>query len=324
MSEQVNSNLASVSPYILADLAGARATGQVPEASLKDVRRNLFRRILDCVMAGRTALAPQMMYLNIEAYLDADMHEVEQRKLFREMPQVACLSTDLPEPGSFRLFEETGVPMLVTRGNDGLVRAFLNICPHRGAKIVRDESGRAMRHSCRFHAWTFDTQGRAAGIPEEGMFCNQIDGRKQLVEFPVEERHGFVFVQATAGSTMDLNTHLGDFGRELELLNIKNAHRVCSMDVRSPSNWKYALDTYFENYHLPSLHRDFSPRYLRPACACSTHGGHITASPSRIAMSNNGRTDRNPSGLRMPCRSPISCSPTRSFRWDRSAKPVVV
>lgn len=259
-----------------AELAVAAAIPErIPETSLKDVRRNLFRRILDCARQGETALAPEVMFLDLAAYLDPDIFTEEHRILFREMPQVACLSTDLPEPGSFRLFEETGVPMVITRGNDGVVRAFLNICPHRGAKIVREESGRAMRHSCRFHAWTFDTRGKAIAVPEEGMFCGQIDDRKNLAEFPCEERHGFVFVQATAGSTMDLDAHLGDFDSELKLINLGNAYRVSQMDVRSPSNWKYALDTYFENYHLPSLHRDsFAKIFASGLCIFETWGPH--------------------------------------------------
>lgn len=244
--------------------------------SLKDLRRSLFRRILDYVRQGKTALAPQVMYLDVAAYLDADMFKVEHRKLFREMPQVACLSTDLPEPGSFILFEDTGVPMIVTRGKDGKVRAMRNICPHRGAKIVRETSGKALRHTCRFHAWTFDSEGRNVGLPEEAMFCGRIDDRKQLAQYPCEERHGLVFVQATAGSTMDLDTFLGDFGAELDVLNLANAHYVSQMDVRSPSNWKYALDTYFENYHLPSLHRDsFANIFASGLCIFETWGvGH--------------------------------------------------
>lgn len=245
------------------------------EHSLKDVRRNLFRRILDYAGDGHTALSDSVMYLDIKAYLDAAIYQAEHRKLFREMPQVACLSTDLPEPGSFRLFEETGVPMVIVRGKDGVVRAFLNVCPHRGAKIVREESGRAMRHTCRFHAWTFDTVGKAIAIPEETMFCGQLDARETLEQFPAEERHGFVFVQATAGSMMDLDAHLGDFDRELALINLANAHRVSQMDVRSPSNWKYALDTYFENYHLPSLHRDsFANIFASGLCLFDTWGPH--------------------------------------------------
>jgi nitrite reductase/ring-hydroxylating ferredoxin subunit len=248
---------------------------RIPEHSLRDVRRNLFRRILDFMRDGETALADEVMYLDIAAYRDPEQFEKEFKRLFRELPQVACLSTDLPEPRSFRCFDDLGVPIVVSRGKDGLVRAFLNICPHRGARLVREEHGRAMRMSCRFHGWTFDAQGKAVGVPEERMFCGQIEGRKSLISFPCEERHGLVFIQATAGSTMDLDAHLGDFDKELALLNLREAHRVDEFSVRSNSNWKYALDTYFENYHLPVLHRDsFAKIFAHGLCLFDTWGPH--------------------------------------------------
>jgi nitrite reductase/ring-hydroxylating ferredoxin subunit len=215
------------------------------------------------------------MYLDIEAYRNPDFFKEEFRQLFREMPQVACLSTDLPEPGNFRTFDDLGVPMVVTRGKDGVVRAFLNICPHRGSRLVREEHGKAMRIACRFHGWTFDTTGDAIGIPEEAMFCGGIDERKHLAEFACEERHGLVFVLATAGKAMDLDAHLGDFDRELALINLKEAYRVDEFSVRSVSNWKYALDTYFENYHLPVLHRDsFAKIFASGLCLFDTWGPH--------------------------------------------------
>lgn len=246
-----------------------------PETSLKSVRRDLYGRILDSAERGETALSNKVMFLDLAAYLSEEIFQKEFEILFRNTPQVACLSSDLPEPGSFRLFEELGVPIIVTRGLDGKVRAFLNICPHRGAKIVREEFGKSSRHTCRFHGWTFSADGGVIGLPEEPMFCSQIDQRKSLEEFPVEERHGFVFVQATAGSEMDLDKFLGEFGPELEILNLKHAHRVDSMDVHSPSNWKYALDTYFENYHLPSLHRDsFAKIFESGLCLFDTWGPH--------------------------------------------------
>jgi nitrite reductase/ring-hydroxylating ferredoxin subunit len=253
----------------------AEGRARVPEHSLRDVRRNLFSRILDYMREGRTALADQVMYLDIAAYRDSERFEREFQQLFRETPQVACLSTDIPEPGDFRTFDDLGVPIVVTRGKDGVVRAFLNICTHRGARLVREKHGKAMRIACRFHGWIFDTQGKAIGVPEEPMFCGGIEDRKGLIAFPCEERHGLVFVQATAGSTMDLDAHLGDFDKELALINLENAHRVDEFSVRSNANWKYALDTYFENYHLPVLHRDsFARIFAHGLCLFDTWGPH--------------------------------------------------
>ena len=106
----------------------------IPEHSLRDMRRNLFLRILDCMETGETALADHTMFLDISAYRDPEQFEQEFKLLFREMPQVACLSTDIPESGSFYCFDDLGVPIVVMRGKDGVVRAFLNICTHRGAR----------------------------------------------------------------------------------------------------------------------------------------------------------------------------------------------
>jgi phenylpropionate dioxygenase-like ring-hydroxylating dioxygenase large terminal subunit len=227
-----------------------------PPRNLTELRRALFARVLHYMETDQTDLADQVMFLDIAAYRDPELFEAEFRKLFRETPQVACLATDIAEPGSFRTFDDLGVPMVIQRGKDGRVHAFLNICPHRGSRLVREESGKAARIACRFHGWTFDTQGKALGIPEEPMFCSRIDDRKDLIEFACEERHGLVFVMGTLGMALDLDGFLGDFDAELALINLKDAWRVDEFSVQSVSNWKYALDTYFENYHLPVLHRD--------------------------------------------------------------------
>jgi phenylpropionate dioxygenase-like ring-hydroxylating dioxygenase large terminal subunit len=203
-----------------------------------------------------TDLAPSVEHTDVSFFLDPEMYQREHRTLFLQTPLVACLSKDLPESGSYRVFDEVGVPIVVMRGKDAKVRAFLNICSHRGARLVRQNCGNASRFTCRFHGWTYDTTGKAIGVPEEQQFCGKIEGQKRLVSLPAEERHGLVFVQATPGSTMDLDAHLGEFGQQLALLDLDQATRVLEDEIRVPSNWKYTYDTYAENYHLPVLHRD--------------------------------------------------------------------
>jgi len=242
---------------------------------LSELRLNLARRIVAHAKNRTTDLAPDVMHNAAASYLDPELYQREYRKFFRETPLVACLSKDLPEPGSYRLFEDAGVPIVVIRGKDDKVRAFLNICAHRGARVFRQACGKATHFTCRFHGWTYDTTGRVVGVPNERQFCGQIDEYKQLVACPAEERHGLVFVQATPNSTMDLDAHLGAFGRELEVLDLGDASRVIEMQVRSPANWKYTLDTYFENYHLPVLHRDsFAHIFRHNLCLFETWGPH--------------------------------------------------
>ncbi len=245
------------------------------ESVLHELRRDLTRTIVAMAKRGETHEADGVLEVDVSFFTDPNLFAREHRKLFREMPLLACLSNEIAEPGDFRIFEETGVPIVVLRGKDGAVRAFLNVCPHRGARVVREECGNASRFTCRFHGWTFDTSGAAIGIPNEPQFCGAIEDRKHLFACPAEERHGLVFVQATPGSTMDLDAHLGEFGPELEALGLKHASTVLTDEVHSLANWKYTLDTYFENYHLPSLHRDtFANVFAHNLCLLETWGPH--------------------------------------------------
>jgi phenylpropionate dioxygenase-like ring-hydroxylating dioxygenase large terminal subunit len=108
---------------------------------------------------------------------------------------------------------------------------------------------------CRFHGWTFDTSGRAKALPQEKHFCGAAEGRKSLVPCPASERHGLVFVRPVPGSTMDVDAYLGDFGAELAKLELAQVRRVADRQLGVTCNWKYALDTYFENYHFATLHK---------------------------------------------------------------------
>jgi nitrite reductase/ring-hydroxylating ferredoxin subunit len=244
------------------------------ETPLKQRRRALARTAVEYARRGATAEAPSVLQEDVRFFTDPALYAREFQKFFRETPLVACLSNELPEPGSYRVFDDVGVPIVVMRGKDGKVRAFLNICPHRGTRVVRTEYGKASRFTCRFHGWTFDNTGQVIGIPDEQQFCGDIDAQKHLTECPAEERHGLVFVQATANSTMDLDAHLGAFGLELELLELQKAPPALYGEVTSPANWKYTLDTYFETYHLNSLHRDTFKGLFSSLCVFDTFGPH--------------------------------------------------
>src|SRR5436190_16134966 len=99
-------------------------------------------------------MADGVLKEDVSFFTDPEMFEREYQALFRMTPLAVCTSRELPEPGSFMTFDDAGVPIVITRGKDGQVRAFLNVCPHRGARVVRTECGKAGRFTCRFHGWT--------------------------------------------------------------------------------------------------------------------------------------------------------------------------
>lgn len=220
------------------------------------------RRMRDHLRDGTSDLASAPMRNAVEVYTDPARHAAE-RKLLRETPVVVCLSADLREPGQYRTFDDTGVPVVVVRGRDRRLRAFLNICTHRGARLVREPAGKANLLTCWFHGWSFDTAGRLVAVPEVERFGDAIPERDHLIEVPAGERCGLVFVQATPGSSMDLDAHLGDFASELDLLELDKAERVKDGTLPVAANWKYALDTYGEGYHFAALHKATLSPYFR-------------------------------------------------------------
>ena len=241
---------------------------------LQALRRSLAPALVDAARKGETAAAPGVLYEEIGFFIDPERFSREQSQLFRETPLVACLSSELRDPGSYRTFDDAGVPIILTRGKDGQVRAFLNICPHRASRVVRTGSGKASKFTCRFHGWTFDATGKAIGIPEEPQFCGGIDTQKHLIACPVEERFGLIFVLPTPGSSMDLDAFLGGLGDDLAAIGLESAEVVHADDLHIAANWKYGLDTFFETYHLNSLHRETFRGLFSPICVFDTFGPH--------------------------------------------------
>lgn len=244
------------------------------EPPLRALRRRLAPGIVAMARAGETAKAPGVLHEAPTFFYDPAQFEREYRTLFREMPLVACLSSQLAEPGSYRTFDDTGVPMLIVRGKDGRVRAFFNVCAHRGARVVREACGKASRFTCRFHGWTYDTSGKVIGLPEEENFSDELGGNKMLAECPAQERHGLVFVVPTPGAALDLDQHLGELDADFAAIGLESAEVIHADLLEVTGNWKYGADTFFETYHLNSLHYETFRGLFSPTCVFDTFGAH--------------------------------------------------
>jgi phenylpropionate dioxygenase-like ring-hydroxylating dioxygenase large terminal subunit len=235
----------------------------VTDADVYETRIKQARRFAEHIRKGTSDLADAPMINAASVYTDPKRHAREREVLFRKTPQLVCLSSELKEPGAFRTFDETGVPILVTRGKDGGVKAFLNICPHRGARLVRQDSGKANRFSCWFHGWTYANDGKLIAATEAERFCGGLEGREHLTALACEERLGMVFVMPTPGLPLNLDAHLTAFAPVLEGLRLENTEWVKSDILPVAANWKYALDTYGEGYHFAALHKETLAPYFR-------------------------------------------------------------
>ena len=186
-------------------------------------------------------------------------------RIFKRAPLVLGFSCELSSPHSYKAMEVAGVPVLITRPADGVVRAFVNMCSHRGAIVVAEGTGSARRFTCPYHAWNYNGEGQLVGILDREMF-GEIDlSCNGLTPLPVAERAGIIFVVLTPGAELDLESYLCGYDEMLAHLDLENCNFVGSQSVDGP-NWKVAYDGYLDFYHLPILHKNsFGPDYANKA-----------------------------------------------------------
>ena len=213
------------------------------------------RRTLAHAKAGTVPVVDDVRRVPTRNYYGPERWTLEMDRIFRRLPLVLAFSTELSQPNSYRALEVMGVPILLVRGDDGVLRSFVNMCSHRGAIVVEDGAGVARRFSCPFHAWSYDTSGALVGITDRGLFGDLDTSCLGLTALPVAERAGLVFGGVTPEMEFDIDAYLGGYGEMLGHLGLANCSLVGRQVVSGP-NWKIAYDGYLDFYHLPILHRN--------------------------------------------------------------------
>ncbi|MBV8137993.1 MAG: Rieske 2Fe-2S domain-containing protein [Deltaproteobacteria bacterium] len=213
----------------------------------------LAERLLAHVTNGSTDSAESVKHIPVRNYLDPLRWQREMDQIFRRLPLLLALSCELREPGDYKAIDVIGVPLLMVRGQDGVVRAFIRTCTHRGTLLTDEGKGQCDRFTCPYHGWTFDDRGALVGIAGRHKFGEVEVASRGLVELPLAERAGLVFVRLTPGAPIDLERYLGGMLPELESFDFQN-WRLYQQNELPTSNWKVAHDGYLEGYHFSVLH----------------------------------------------------------------------
>jgi len=195
---------------------------------------------------------PRTHYVDTRLYTDEGIFREEQQKIFERTWFIACHESEIAGPYDYRTFRHpSGKELVVVRGDDGLVRAFFNVCPHRGNTLVQDPAGNARVLTCIFHAWTFDCRGDCTGIArrKEG-FQDRLEARDvglRRVRAAVGYG-GFVWVNLDDGA-MSLEDFIGGALGTLEphLREPLEVFHYQKVIVRA--NYKLWHDTNSEFYH---------------------------------------------------------------------------
>ncbi|MFI7578784.1 SRPBCC family protein [Kocuria kalidii] len=198
-------------------------------------------------------------------YVDENVFRAEQERIFEQMWFCAVRAADLDKPGAYRTVQIGRESVIITRNRKHGIRAFYNICRHRGVKLCMEETGEAGRSfQCPYHAWTYDFDGKLIAAPNLTKMPDIDRQEYGLVTIPVREYLGYVWVCLADDPPSFEDDVMGDIQDRLgdtqaiegyDIANLSLGRRI-TYDVKA--NWKLIIENFMECYHCATIHPELT------------------------------------------------------------------
>ncbi|MEJ8567350.1 aromatic ring-hydroxylating oxygenase subunit alpha [Elongatibacter sediminis] len=187
-------------------------------------------------------------------YYDPAFMEHEWKHLWTRCWLIAGVETDIPEPGDYSVFRLRRESIVIVRQDDGSVRAFYNVCAHRGNQLVLNDRGSVARFTCAFHSWQYGLDGVCTHITDEETFNPALlKNRPRMGEIRCETHAGLVFINLD-DEAPPLEERLGLPDGYLEAYELDKMYCVRHVVSEWAANWKTGVDAFYETYHLHAVH----------------------------------------------------------------------
>lgn len=214
-------------------------------------------------------------------YHSQAMFDLEREKLFLTHWQVAGHANDLPAPGDWISFDLLGERAVIMRGQDGSLRAFHNLCRHRGARVVEGEQGHCRGAIvCPFHGWVYNLDGSLRGAAQADSFGTLDRSKFGLKPIEMELFHGFIFLRFAPGPQPGVAELLAPYDADFAAYRAEGVIPAPMPNWHSdlPVNWKSVRDVDNEGYHVPLAHPALQDLYGRDYRDFYLPGGlHVSA-----------------------------------------------
>lgn len=188
-------------------------------------------------------------------YRDPEFFAAELKRVFRPSWQIVCHDSDIPRAGDFQRLDYIGESVIVIRGEDGAVRAFANICRHRGARILDAAAGCARKIVCPYHGWTYDSAGGLTAVPRRAGYGALDLADHGLASVEVENFQGFLFVRLEDDGGPSVAAMMAPYGEEIAACRFPEMRALGRVTLRPREvNWKIIGDNYSDGLHVAVAH----------------------------------------------------------------------
>jgi nitrite reductase/ring-hydroxylating ferredoxin subunit len=208
------------------------------------------------VLRWQSPMPPGPSYVPIERYTSAEFHQVEVEKVWKRVWQMACREEDIPVAGDYLPYDIAGISILVVRSAPDTIKAFRNICLHRGRQL-KEAAGRDHELRCAFHGFAWEIDGQLKHVPGHWDFP-QVNPSWCLPEVKVGTWGGFVFVNLDPDAA-PLTEHLGDLPAHFASWPLEKRYKQAHVGKVLRCNWKLAQEAFMEAYHVVATHPQLLP-----------------------------------------------------------------
>lgn len=226
-------------------------------------REARIRRALEHLRNGTTDEFDAVHPFGPEEFTDPEIARRERDLVFGRVPSIVAHGSEVPEPNDFITLRMPRNNIIVMRQPDRSVKAFVNLCRHRGALLEERDKGRCRLFSCGYHRWSYNPDGSLRAVTRDATFGDIDRAQHGLIELPCQQRHGFIWVVDQAGPGIDVAAWLGP-----EMDGILAGYRLGALvavqaeGFDEPVNWKIMQDAFLDGYHIQYAHPNTAARHI--------------------------------------------------------------